>query len=56
MSQPGSKLLTTLLVFIGGTVLGAAGKPLGAVGIVVGSAVGSFAGWVGSRWVMRRMF
>jgi hypothetical protein len=56
VSPPSGRLLAVLLVFIGGTVGGAALRPFGAGGIVVGALIGSLAGWMIARRVMRRLF
>lgn len=56
MTQPSGKLLITMSVFVFGTLLGAAGKPFGIPGIILGSAVGSVVGWVAGKWLMARIF
>lgn len=56
MSQPSAKLLTPLLVFVFATVFGALAKGLGIGGVIAASLLGSVAGWVAARWLMRQMF
>ncbi len=47
------KLMRTLLVFIAGTVLAAAGQQvLGLTGMVLGSIAGIFVGYWGARRLM----
>jgi hypothetical protein len=41
-----------MLIFIGATVLGSAGKVMGAPGILFGG----LSGWVAARWIMRKLF
>ena len=53
---PNPRLLNLLLIFIGGTVCGAAAKPLGTPIVIVAGMLGSLAGWVAGRWLMRRLF
>lgn len=52
----GSRMLSVLLVFIGGTLFGAWARPLGTPMVVLAGLFGAAAGWVAARWIMRRMF
>lgn len=51
-----SKMLTLMLTFIVSTVFYAWAKPLGTPVAIIASLFGLAVGWVGSRWIMRRIF
>ena len=54
--MPSPRLLTMLLSFIGATLCAAAAKPLGTLPATIAGLFGAAAGWVASRWLMRRIF
>lgn len=53
---PNPRLLTMLLAFIGGTLCASAARPLGTLPATVAGLFGAAAGWVASRWLMRKIF
>jgi len=54
--MPNPRLLNFLMTFIVSTVFYYAAKPLGTGPAVVASTIGLVVGYIGSRWLMRRMF
>lgn len=54
--MPNPRLLNLMMSCIGGTLLGAAVRPLGTPMVILASLFGAMAGWVFSRWLIRKIF
>jgi len=54
--MPSPKMLTFLLTFIFATVFAAMAKPLGTAPATIAGFFGAAVGWVGSRYLMRKLF
>jgi hypothetical protein len=54
--MPNPKLLTFLMTFICSTVLAAMAKPLGVFPATIAGLFGAAVGWVGTRWLVRKIF
>jgi len=54
--MPNPKILTFLMTFICSTILATWAKPLGVVPATIAGGFGAVFGWMGTRWLMRKMF
>ena len=54
--MPNPRMLSVLMTFICSTVFALMAKPLGTVPATIAGLVGAAVGWVGTRWLMKRMF
>jgi hypothetical protein len=56
VNQPSGNLLTLMTSCIGATLGGAALRPLGTPGVVLGSLMGGLVGWILAKRLLRRLF
>lgn len=54
--MPNPRLLMVLMTFICSTVFAAMAKPLGVFPATIAGLFGAAVGWVGTRWLMRKIF
>jgi hypothetical protein len=54
--MPNPRLLSLMMTFIFSTLFAVWARPLGVVPATIAGLFGAAVGWVGTRWLMRRLF